>query len=237
MAPIHDRLIGALAPRGNESWLDVATGTGEVALKAARAGARVAAIDIAPTLIEVAERKAANDGLSIRFEVGDAQRLPFPDAGFDVVCSAHGVHFAADHAAAASELARVCRSQGRLGITVWRHGGCGDDLAEMVARYEPAPTGPPHGDWGSSGYVTRLLGQAFELEFMPEVWMQTGDSGEAIWQLMTEASPQLKALVESLDAERLTAFHDDWVAYYEQYHEGGVIRAPNEYMLILGRRR
>jgi SAM-dependent methyltransferase len=237
MAPIHDRLIGALAPRRNESFLDVATGTGAVALRAARAGADVTAIDIAPALIEIAKRKAADDRLSIRFEVGDAQALPFADASFNVVSSAHGVHFAADHAATASELGRVCRPEGRLGITVWRRGGRGDDFAEMVAWYEPAPAGPSPGDWGSPEYATRLLCRDFELEFVPEVWMQTGESGDAIWRLITEASPQFKALVESLSAEGLAAFRAEWVAYYEQYRDGGVIRAPNEYMLILGRRR
>jgi len=237
MAPIHDRLTSALAPRPDERWLDVATGTGAVALRAARAGARVAGLDIAPSLIEVGRRKAAEGDLSIQFEVGDAERLPYGDASFDVVSSAHGVHFAADHAAAASELARVCRPQGRLGITVWRSGGAGDEFAEMVAKYEPTPTGPPRGYWGTPAYATELLGHAFQLELVPEVWMQTGESAEAIWQLVTGASPPFKALVESLDPERRSALHDDWVAYYERYREGELIRAPNEYMLILGRRR
>src|SRR5215212_4006361 len=145
MAPIHDRLTSALAPRPDERWLDVATGTGAVALRAARTGARVAGLDIAPSLIEVGRRKAAEGDLSIQFEVGDAERLPYGDASFDVVSSAHGVYFADDHAAAASELARVCRPQGRLGITVWRSGGAGDEFAEMVAKYEPTSTGPPRG--------------------------------------------------------------------------------------------
>jgi SAM-dependent methyltransferase len=237
MAPIHDRLVDALAPKPGERWLDVATGSGAVALRAARAGAEVIGIDIAPALIDVAEKRAAEERLSIRFDVGDAEDLPYEDASFEVVSSAHGVHFAPDHARAAAELARVCRPGGRLGITVWRSGGAGDEIAEMVAKYQPPASDTGRGSFGEPEYATRMLGEAFELEFIPEVWMQTGTSGEEIWKLATSSVPQLKLLVQSLDPPRREVFHRDWVAYYERFRDSDVVRAPNEYMLILGRRR
>src|SRR5215211_803046 len=211
MAPIHDRLVNALDPRPGERWLDVATGTGAVALRGARAGAEVTGIDITPALVEIAERRAVDMGLCVRFEVGDAQRLPYEHASFDVVASAHGVHFAPDHARAAAELARVCRPGGRLGITVWRPGGAGEQFADMVATHGQATSGPSRGDFGQPEYATEMLGEAFELEFHPEVWMQTGDSGEDIWQLLTTSSPQFKILVESLEPRRRAALHRDWV--------------------------
>ncbi len=124
MAPIHDRLVEALAPQPGERWLDVATGTGAVALRAARAGAEVVGIDVAPALIEVAQKHAAQEPVSIRFDVGDAQELPYEDARFEVVSSAHGVHFAPDHARAAAELAGLPpgRPAGDHGVAPGRHG-------------------------------------------------------------------------------------------------------------------
>lgn len=86
-----DELVARLAPSPGERWLDLATGTGAVALRAARAGAEVTGLDLAPQLIETAKRLAAEEGRRLRFDVGDAERLPYADAYFDVVSSAHGI--------------------------------------------------------------------------------------------------------------------------------------------------
>jgi ubiquinone/menaquinone biosynthesis C-methylase UbiE len=109
----HDHLLWALPPQPGERWLDVATGTGEIARPVARAGAQVTALDLAPELIETARAKAAAEDLEIAFEVGDAEALPYEDASFDTVTSTFGVMFTPDHAAAARELARVCKPGGR----------------------------------------------------------------------------------------------------------------------------
>jgi ubiquinone/menaquinone biosynthesis C-methylase UbiE len=92
--------------------LDVATGTGEVALRAARLGGEVTALDVAPALLEQARAKSDREGLTIAWTGGDAQALPYEDGGFDVVCSNFGVIFAPDPEAAAAELARVCKAGG-----------------------------------------------------------------------------------------------------------------------------
>src|SRR5687767_956505 len=105
--PVHDTLIEQLSPTPGERWLDLATGTGAVALRAARRGAEVSAQDLASDLIETARRAAADEGLAVRFDVGDAEHLPYADASFDVVSSVHGIVFAADHSAVARELGRV----------------------------------------------------------------------------------------------------------------------------------
>ena len=112
-------LIELVDPRPDESVLDVGTGSGGLALLAARRGAEVTGIDIAEDGIERAARARAKDeGLNIRFDVGDAQSLPYADAAFDVVVSTFGVIFASDQRKAAGELARVCRAGGRLGLTL-----------------------------------------------------------------------------------------------------------------------
>ena len=110
LADMHDDLVRRLEPKPGERWLDLATGTGAVACRAARAGAKVTAIDIAPPMVEKARRKAEDEGLDIRFDLGDIEYLPYEDACFDVLVSAFGFVFAPDHANVAAELARVsCR--------------------------------------------------------------------------------------------------------------------------------
>src|SRR5439155_16998827 len=119
-APIHDRVVEALAIEPGERVLDVACGTGGVALRAARAGADVVGIDISADQLAKARRAADAEGLAIRFDEGDCQELPYAEAEFAVVVSVFGAIFAPDHARTAAELVRVCRPGGRLALTAWR---------------------------------------------------------------------------------------------------------------------
>ena len=118
-AAIHDRVVAALAIEPGARVLDVACGTGGVALRAARAGADVVGIDISADQLAKARGAAEAEGLAIRFDEGDCQELPYGDAEFDAVASAFGAIFAPDHQRAADELARVCRPGGRLALTAW----------------------------------------------------------------------------------------------------------------------
>ena len=112
LAEMHDDLVERLDPKPGERWLDVATGTGEVAFRAAEAGAEVTASDLASDLIETAKQLGAERGLDIDFHVADCERLPYEDASFDVVSSTVGIMFSPDHSASARELARVTRPGG-----------------------------------------------------------------------------------------------------------------------------
>jgi SAM-dependent methyltransferase len=233
---VHDALVERLGPRPGERWLDLATGTGAVALRAARAGAEVSAQDLAPGLIETARTMAARDGLSVRFEVGDAERLDYPDASFDVVSSAHGVVFATDHSAVARELGRVCRPGGRVGLTYWLPN---PELAELMERFgyrRPEGADSPR-DWGRPAYVTDLLGHEFELEFFEDVCPWTGDSGEQIWQLTVSSDGPARAGLAAMRPTERNALHRDWVAYFERHRGQDGISAPRPYLLVLGRRR
>jgi SAM-dependent methyltransferase len=233
---VHDALIERLGPTPGERWLDLATGTGAVALRAARAGAEVIAQDLAPGLIETARTMAAQEGLSVRFDVGDAERLAYPDASFDVVSSAHGVVFATDHSAVARELSRVCRPGGRLGLTYWLPN---PELAELMERFgyrRPEGADSPR-DWGRPEYVRELLSHEFELEFSEDVCPWTGDSGEQIWRLTVSSDGPAHAGLAALSRAEREALHGDWVAYFERHREQDGISAPRPYLLILGRRR
>jgi SAM-dependent methyltransferase len=232
--PIHDQLVEQLSPQPDERWLDVATGTGAIALRAARAGAEVTGIDIAPALVEQAQRAASAEDLQIRLDVGDAQELPYEDGSFDVVASCFGVIFTPDHEAAARELGRVCRRGGRLGLTAWRpdHG--------LHAVFKPFLDRPPPADpdhWGDEGNIHSLLDADFELDVVEEEWIWNGESGEALWEFSARAVPPCKALADSLDAERREDLRQAMVAHFESFRVNGGIRQLRSYLLVTGRRR
>jgi SAM-dependent methyltransferase len=236
MAPLHEHIVRALAPEPGDRWLDVGTGTGAVAVIAARAGADVTGVDLAPGMIATARRLAAEEGLPVRYEVGDAEALPVPDASFDEVSSAMGLIFAPDHAAAASELARVCAPGGRIGFTAWRENAC---FFPLMRRYSP-PLLPGQGDavdWGREEYCERMLGESFDIEFEEGEAPVTGESGEAVWELMLRGSGPLQARYTSLDDDQRDALHGEFVDLLESHRIDGGIELPARYLLVLGTRR
>src|ERR687894_3158597 len=120
LVDIHDLVVERLDPQPGERWLDLACGTGAMAELAARAGADVTGVDLAPVLIETAQANAADKGLDIDYRVGDCERLEgVEDASFDVVSSTVGIMFAPDHEASARQLARVTKPGGRIGLANW----------------------------------------------------------------------------------------------------------------------
>ena len=176
-APIHDRIVEALAVEPGTRFLDVACGTGGVALRAARARADVTGIDISADQLAKARRAAEAEGLAIRFDEGDCQELPYADGEFDVVASAFGAIFAPDHERTAAELARVCRPGGRLALTAWP----ADHWSETHARAGRTFVEDVDGrEWANEEHVRALLGDAFELELQTGEWRVEADSGEEL---------------------------------------------------------
>jgi SAM-dependent methyltransferase len=239
IANVHDYLVRALDPQLGERWLDVATGTGGVAVRAARSGAEVTGSDLSPGLIETAKQLASQMNVDVSYEVGDAEQLPYGNADFDVVSSSFGVSFAPDHQAVAHELARVTKPGGRLGLAAWEPGGGIGEFFGMMRRFQPPP---PQGagamlDWGREDYVQELLGSEFDLTFEHGTDPQVGESGEQIWQIYVTSYGPVKTLYESLDDERKDELHRSYVDFYEGHRADGAIAAPREYLLILGRRK
>lgn len=139
--------------------LDVAGGSGNTALAAARRGARVVSLDYVPSLLLRAAERAEVEGLRIDVVVGDAQDLPFPDASFDAVVSSVGVMFAPDHHRAADEMLRVCRPGGTIALASWTPGGFIGQMFRVVSAYAPPPPAvAPPSLWGTPGHVRALLG-------------------------------------------------------------------------------
>ena len=228
-AGIHDALVETLAPEPAERWLDVATGTGEVALRAARTGAAVTGLDIAPRLLEQARSRNSD----IEWVEGDAQALPFADGAFDVVSSCFGLIFAPDQEAAAAELARVC--QGRLGLTVWRPNEGPHAIYAAFSGEQRAS--PSSDDWGREDRLHELLGDAFELELEEHVWWLEGESPEDVFELMSTGAPPVKALLDTLEPDRAAAFREAMLEHWSRFQTPEGVREPRHYLLVLGRRR
>jgi SAM-dependent methyltransferase len=228
-AQIHDQLVSRLAPSPGESWLDVATGTGEVALRAAHAGAEVTGLDIAPRLLEQARAKSAD----VDWVEGDAQALPFPDGSFGVVSSCFGLIFAPAQAVVAREVARVCA--GRLGLTVWRPN---ERLQAIYAAFSgEQQSGPTSEDWGREERLEELLGDAFELELEEHVWWLAGETPEDVFELMSNGAPPLRALLDSLGPDRAAALREALLEHWSHFQTPEGVREPRHYLLVLGRRR
>jgi SAM-dependent methyltransferase len=228
-AGIHDELVARLSPRPGERWLDVATGTGEVALRAARAGAEATGLDIAPRLLEQARAKSSD----VDWVEGDAQALPFADGSFDVVSSCFGLIFAPAQEDVAREVARVCT--GRLGLAVWRPN---EGLHALYAAFSGEQSASPSSDdWGREDRIEELLGDAFELELEEQVWWLEGESPEDVFELMSNGAPPLRALIDSLEPDRASAFRTAMLDRWSQFQTPEGVREPRRYLLVLGRRR
>jgi ubiquinone/menaquinone biosynthesis C-methylase UbiE len=146
--------------RAGEKVLDVATGSGNAALAAARRGCEATGIDYVPALIGRARERAVAERVPARFEVGDCEEIPFADNTFDVVLSVYGSMFAPDVEKAASELVRVCKPGGRIGMGNWTPSGFWGQAFALVARHLPPPAGVrPPPEWGTEHRLKELFGK------------------------------------------------------------------------------
>ncbi|MBX3462867.1 MAG: class I SAM-dependent methyltransferase [Planctomycetes bacterium] len=181
---VGETLLEALDVRAGQRVLDVAAGNGNASLAAARRHCEVVSTDYVPALLERGRERATAERLPIEFRVADAEALPFADGSFDVVVSTFGVMFTPDQERAASEMLRVCRRNGRIGLANWTPDGFIGQMFAVVARYVPPPTGmPAPAGWGSRARLAELFGRqalaidvqerAFVFRYRsPEHWLE-----------------------------------------------------------------
>ena len=160
LLPLGPRLVEACGITPGTRVLDVAAGTGNASIPAAQRGAHVTATDLTPELLEAGAARPEAAGLDIEWLPADAEQLPFDDGEFDVVMSSIGVMFAPHHEVAASELARVCRPGGTVGLLSWTPEGMLGALFRTMKEFAPPPppgaSSPPL--WGSEQHVEKLFG-------------------------------------------------------------------------------
>ncbi len=248
-ADVCDRMIPGLGGRLVEladihagvEVLDVAAGSGNAALPAARAGAIVTALDITPALLEVGSRRASAAGLDVEWVHGDAKALPFAEASFDRVLSCVGVQFCADHDAAASELVRVCRPGGQIALIAWTPGGfIGQVLATVAKATGGGGSRPSPLDWGSEDKLSELFSeQVRDISMHREyVDMPSASPGDWVQYMATNYGPLVRARV-ALQArgewERLSERLSE-VASAHDSGDGDAFSARAEYLMAVFRR-
>jgi SAM-dependent methyltransferase len=235
--PLADVLVDAVDPRPGDRVLDVATGTGHVALTAARRFSDVTGIDYVPALVASARRRAEAEKLAVDFREADAENLPFADDSFDHVLSAIGVMFTADHQRAADELLRVSRPGGRIGIANWTPTGFVGQMLKTVARHAAPPPGAlPPTRWGTEETVRELLGDRVSaVTFSIATVTQRFPTPEFFADFFLAHYGPTRKAAERLSAEGRLAFRDDLVALATASNQAtdGTVASEWEYLVAV----
>lgn len=234
---VGESLCEAVDLRSTDRVIDVAAGNGNASLAAARRYADVTATDYVPELLAYAERRARADGLPLVTRLADAENLPFADGSFDVALSTYGVMFSPDQERAASELVRVVKPGGRIGLANWTPEGFIGELFRTVGRFVPPPAGlKPAAAWGTETRLVELFGpnaraikaerKHYQFRFLSaEHWIEI---------FRTYYGPMHKAFA-ALDAAGQSQLHDALVELLGKWNVGGddSLVVPGEYLEVV----
>jgi ubiquinone/menaquinone biosynthesis C-methylase UbiE len=234
-------LCEAVDVHAGDKVLDVATGSGNTAISAARRFCDVTGIDYVPELIEQGRKRAEVEGMSITFDVGDAEDLPYPDASFDVVLSTLGVMFAPNQEKVAEELLRICRSGGKIGLANWTPDGFIGNMFRTLGKHVPPPPGiKPPPLWGTEERLRELLGEDIaSLEVTRRSYMfRYPSAGHFVEYFRSYYGPTLKAF-ESLEPEGQRSLAEDLEELLTQWNTSGdaTVVVPSDYLEVVAVRR
>jgi ubiquinone/menaquinone biosynthesis C-methylase UbiE len=234
-------LCEAVDVHAGDKVLDVATGSGNTAISAARRFCDVTGIDYVPELIEQGRKRAEVEGMSITFDVGDAEDLPYPDASFDVVLSTLGVMFAPNQEKVAEELLRICRSGGKIGLANWTPDGFIGNMFRTLGKHVPPPPGiKPPPLWGTEERLRELLGEDIaSLEVTRRSYMfRYPSAGHFVEYFRSYYGPTLKAF-ESLEPEGQWSLAEDLEELLTQWNTSGdaTVVVPSDYLEVVAIRR
>jgi len=245
LTPLGPRLVEACGIGPGMTVLDVAAGTGNAAIPAALAGARVTASDLTPELLEDGERRAAAAGATLEWVVADAEALPFDDGAFDCVISSIGAMFAPHHQRTADELVRVCRPGGTLGLLSWTPEGMIGALFRTIGPFAPPP--PPGAQppplWGSADHVRELLGDRVELATLERGLLEVDAFAAArdyADHFRERYGPTIAAEANARRTGRGEQFADALNGFAEEWNRaapGEPARFEMEYLIAVGTRR
>jgi SAM-dependent methyltransferase len=234
-------LVEAADLQPGQRVLDVASGNGNAALAAARRFCDVTALDYVPMLLDEGRKRAEAEGLPIDFVEGDAEDLPFEDASFDVALSTLGVMFAPDQERAASELLRVVKPGGTIGMVNWVPDGYVGDLFRTMGKYVPPPAGlkPPF-RWGTEEGLGELFGEGIgSLQTRRRSLVWRFPSARHHVEFMRDYYGPLNKAFGTLEEEGQKTLEEDLISLVEQYNRSGDGTAvwPADYLEVVAARR
>jgi SAM-dependent methyltransferase len=236
--PVAGQLVKFAGLRPGERVLDVGTGTGVVAITAARSGAQVSGLDLTPALLEQARENSRIAGTkNISWTEGDAENLPFPDASFDMVLSQFGHMFAPRPGLAVSEIRRVLKTGGRFAFATWPPEHFVGRVFAFMARHSPIPpAGEPPVLWGNPAVITERLAGRFETPFFARGMMTFPALSIQHYRLFMEKSVgSLQKLIEGLaaDQEKLAAIRAEFEELAQPYYRENQIH--QDYLMTLAK--
>ncbi|PIT02965.1 SAM-dependent methyltransferase [Bradyrhizobium nitroreducens] len=231
---VGEQLCEALDLRAGSKVLDVAAGNGNATLAAARRWCDVTSTDYVPALLKRGQERAAADHLTVEFREADAEALPFADASYDVVLSTFGVMFTPDQDKAASELARVCKSGGKIGLANWTPQGFIGQLFKTIGKHLPPPAGVKSPAlWGTPARLEEMFAsQASDISAEPRMFVFRYRSPEHWLDVFkTFYGPTLKAFA-ALDESGQAALRRDLLALLDEFNhaDDGTIVVHSEYL-------
>lgn len=231
---VGEQLCEALDLRAGSKVLDVAAGNGNVTLAAARRWCDVTSTDYVPALLARGKERAAADHLTVEFREADAEALPFADSSYDVVVSTFGVMFTPDQDKAASELARVCKSGGKIGLANWTPQGFIGQLFKTIGKRVPPPAGVKSPAlWGTEARLQEMFGtQASEITAEPRIFVFRYRSPDHWLDVFKSYyGPMLKAFA-ALDETGQAALRHDLMALLGEFNhaEDGTVVVHSEYL-------
>lgn len=237
-------IVEAAGVRPGLRVLDVAAGTGNVAIRAAQAGARVIASDLTPENFAAGRQLAQRYGVELEWMEADAEALPFDDGEFDVVTSCFGAIFAPDHQRVAHELLRVCKPGGTIAMANFSPEGVAADFFGVFAPYMPPPRpgDQPAMLWGSESHVRGLLGPGLSsLELTPRFYVERSATPAAYCDFIKRTFGPVVAIYDSLSerGEEKDALDGAFLEFAQRANDGpeqGPAEYRYDYLLVLGRK-
>jgi ubiquinone/menaquinone biosynthesis C-methylase UbiE len=234
---VGEELCEALDLRAGRKVLDVAAGNGMASLAAARRWCDVISTDYVPSLLERGRARASAEGLTIEFKEADAEALPFADGTFDTVVSTFGVMFTPNQDQAATELLRVCKSNGQIGLANWTPDGFIGQLFKALGQYLPPPAGAKSPLlWGTRGRLTELFGPAtISIRAESRYFHFRYRSAEHFLDVFRNYyGPMLKAFA-ALDEAKQNGLKQDLYALVARMNKAddGTMVVPSEYLEIV----
>lgn len=233
-----EEFIERLNLQKGERVLDVACGTGNLALPAARKGAVVTGIDIAPNLLEQARARAGAENLECRFEEGDAENMPYADASFDTVLTMFGAMFAPRPDVTASELVRVCRPKGKIAMANWTPEAFTGQMFKTGAKHVPPPPNIPSPVlWGDEETVRRRLQEGIaelHLARRPITFLYPFSPGEVVEYFRQFFGPTQFAF-NALDEQGQAALRQDLEQLWTEHNRAtdGTTEVESEYLEVI----